>query len=97
MIKEISPDFREIVIDLEVADLKHLNGIITELRTKPVVSKVEPRRRRNLNSSFLFFGCVSLPGTQPFFLPIPQCFLLLVEQYRFCYCRARYIAQKSGK
>jgi GTP diphosphokinase / guanosine-3',5'-bis(diphosphate) 3'-diphosphatase len=37
----ISPDFREMIIDLEIADLKHLNGVITELRTKPVVSKVE--------------------------------------------------------
>ena len=37
----ISPDFREIIIDVEVPDLKHLNGLITELRTKPVVSKVE--------------------------------------------------------
>ena len=40
-IKVLSPDFREMVLDLEVADLKHLNGIITQLRTKPVVSKVE--------------------------------------------------------
>ncbi len=40
-INVISPDFREMIIDLEVADLKHLNSIITELRTKPVVSKVE--------------------------------------------------------
>ncbi len=37
----ISPDFREMIIDIEIADLKHLNGVITELRTKPVVSKVE--------------------------------------------------------
>jgi GTP pyrophosphokinase len=40
-IKAISPDFREVTVDLEVPDLKHLNGLITELRTKPVVSKVE--------------------------------------------------------
>ncbi len=40
-INVISPDFREMIIDLEIADLKHLNGVITELRTKPVVSKVE--------------------------------------------------------
>jgi GTP diphosphokinase / guanosine-3',5'-bis(diphosphate) 3'-diphosphatase len=40
-INAISPDFREITVDLEIPDLKHLNGLITELRTKPVVSKVE--------------------------------------------------------
>jgi GTP pyrophosphokinase len=40
-INVLSPDFREIVVDLEVADLKHLNGIMTQLRTKSVVSKVE--------------------------------------------------------
>ena len=40
-IHELSADFREMVIDIEVADLKHLNGIITQLRAKPVVSKVE--------------------------------------------------------
>jgi GTP diphosphokinase / guanosine-3',5'-bis(diphosphate) 3'-diphosphatase len=40
-INVLSPDFREMVIDIEVADLKHLNGIMTQLRTKPVVSKVE--------------------------------------------------------
>ena len=40
-INVISPDFHEMIIDIEIADLKHLNGVITELRTKPVVSKVE--------------------------------------------------------
>ena len=40
-INAVSPDFREITVDLEIPDLKHLNGLITELRTKPVVSKVE--------------------------------------------------------
>jgi GTP pyrophosphokinase len=34
-------DFREIKIDVEVWDLKHLNAIIAELRAKPQVSKVE--------------------------------------------------------
>jgi guanosine-3',5'-bis(diphosphate) 3'-pyrophosphohydrolase len=29
------------VLDLQVYDLKHLNGIISELKGKPVVSKVE--------------------------------------------------------
>ncbi|MGD9844125.1 MAG: bifunctional (p)ppGpp synthetase/guanosine-3',5'-bis(diphosphate) 3'-pyrophosphohydrolase [Variibacter sp.] len=36
-----SPDFTEILIDLEVYDLKHLNSIIAQLRAKPVVAKVE--------------------------------------------------------
>jgi GTP pyrophosphokinase len=33
-------DFTEMVIDLEVRDLKHLNGIISGLRAKSVVSTV---------------------------------------------------------
>ena len=40
-IKVLSADFREMTIDVEVADLKHLNGIITQLRARPVVNKVE--------------------------------------------------------
>jgi guanosine-3',5'-bis(diphosphate) 3'-pyrophosphohydrolase len=36
-----SPDFREMAIDVEVWNLKHLNAIISELRGKSVVSKVE--------------------------------------------------------
>ena len=36
-----SPDFRELLIDVEVWDLKHLNAIISELKTKPQISKVE--------------------------------------------------------
>jgi GTP pyrophosphokinase len=36
-----SPDFRDIVLDIEVLDLAHLNGIIAQLKAKPVVSKVE--------------------------------------------------------
>jgi guanosine-3',5'-bis(diphosphate) 3'-pyrophosphohydrolase len=36
-----SADFREITIDLEVHDLKHLNDIIAQLKSKSVVSKVE--------------------------------------------------------
>lgn len=36
-----SPDFTELVIDLEVFDLRHLNGILTDLRARPVVSSVE--------------------------------------------------------
>jgi GTP pyrophosphokinase len=34
-------DFREMLIDLEVWDIKHLNAILSQLRGKPVVSKVE--------------------------------------------------------
>jgi len=33
-------DFREMVIDLEVWNLKHLNGIISQLKQRPVVSSV---------------------------------------------------------
>jgi (p)ppGpp synthase/HD superfamily hydrolase len=36
-----SPDFTEMLIDLEVFDLKHLTAIIAQLRTKPMVAKVE--------------------------------------------------------
>jgi GTP pyrophosphokinase len=34
-------DFTEVGIDLSVFDLKHLNAIVSELRAKPAVSKVE--------------------------------------------------------
>ncbi len=36
-----SSDFRDIVLDLQVRDLKHLNAIIGHLKAKSVVSKVE--------------------------------------------------------
>jgi guanosine-3',5'-bis(diphosphate) 3'-pyrophosphohydrolase len=36
-----SPDFTSLTIDLEVYDLKHLTAIISQLRAKPVVAKVE--------------------------------------------------------
>jgi GTP diphosphokinase / guanosine-3',5'-bis(diphosphate) 3'-diphosphatase len=36
-----SPDFREMVIDIEVMDVKHLNAIISQLKAKTVVSRVE--------------------------------------------------------
>jgi GTP pyrophosphokinase len=39
--KPISADFREMTIDMEVNDLKHLNTIISHLRARPMVSKVE--------------------------------------------------------
>ncbi len=39
--KPISADFREMTIDIEVNDLKHLNTIISHLRARPMVSKVE--------------------------------------------------------
>jgi guanosine-3',5'-bis(diphosphate) 3'-pyrophosphohydrolase len=34
-------DFHDVIIDLEVWDLKHLNRIINQLRTRPNVSRVE--------------------------------------------------------
>jgi GTP pyrophosphokinase len=37
----LSADFREMIIDIEVNDLKHLNTIMSQLRARPVVSKVE--------------------------------------------------------
>ena len=37
----VSPDFREIVVDVEVSDLKHLTTIVSQLRARPIVSKVE--------------------------------------------------------
>jgi len=36
-----SPDFTELIIDLEVYDLKHLSAIIAQLRAKAVVARVE--------------------------------------------------------
>src|SRR6187401_1704859 len=36
-----APDFTELLIDLEVYDLKHLNAIIAQLKAKPVVARVE--------------------------------------------------------
>jgi (p)ppGpp synthase/HD superfamily hydrolase len=36
-----SPDFTDLLIDLEVYDLKHLNAIISQLRAKSVVAKAE--------------------------------------------------------
>ncbi|SFK62637.1 RelA/SpoT family protein [Methylocapsa palsarum] len=37
----LSADFRELIIDIEVNDLKHLNAIMSQLRARPVVNKVE--------------------------------------------------------
>jgi guanosine-3',5'-bis(diphosphate) 3'-pyrophosphohydrolase len=34
-------DFHEILIDLEVWDLKHLNRITSQLKQKPIISSVE--------------------------------------------------------
>jgi GTP diphosphokinase / guanosine-3',5'-bis(diphosphate) 3'-diphosphatase len=36
-----SPDFRDMSIDVEVWDLKHLNAVLGELRAKPIVSRAE--------------------------------------------------------
>ena len=35
-----APDFTDLLIDLEVYDLKHLNAIIAQLRAKPVIAQV---------------------------------------------------------
>jgi GTP pyrophosphokinase len=40
-LKAHSPEFRDMIFDVEVFDLKHLSAIISELRQKSVVSKVE--------------------------------------------------------
>ena len=39
--RPLSADFREMTIDLEVNDLKHLNAVLSSLRSRPVVNKVE--------------------------------------------------------
>jgi guanosine-3',5'-bis(diphosphate) 3'-pyrophosphohydrolase len=39
-ITSAAPDFSVMVIDIEVKDVKHLNRIIADLRSKPVVSGV---------------------------------------------------------
>ncbi len=39
--KRRTPDFTDIQINLSVWDLKHLNGIIAELRAKRIIAKVE--------------------------------------------------------
>jgi len=36
-----APDFTDVLIDLEVYDLKHLTAIIAQLRAKPVVAKAD--------------------------------------------------------
>ncbi len=36
-----APDFTDVLIDLEVYDLKHLTAIISQLRAKPMVAKAE--------------------------------------------------------
>jgi (p)ppGpp synthase/HD superfamily hydrolase len=36
-----APDFTDLMIDLEVYDLKHLTAIIAQLRAKPTVAKVD--------------------------------------------------------
>ncbi len=36
-----APDFTDVMIDLEVYDLKHLNSIIAQLRAKDVVASAE--------------------------------------------------------
>ncbi|MFV0281737.1 MAG: RelA/SpoT family protein [Rhodoblastus sp.] len=39
--EEHSRDFRDVLLDVEVNDLKHLTAIMSQLKVRPVVSKVE--------------------------------------------------------
>lgn len=41
VMQPISPDFRLLVADVEVADIRHLSTIVSQLRARPIVSKVE--------------------------------------------------------
>jgi (p)ppGpp synthase/HD superfamily hydrolase len=41
---ERTPDFHRMVVDLEVRDAKHLNGILTALEAQPIVSGASRRR-----------------------------------------------------
>ncbi len=36
-----SPDFREMIFEIQVFDLKHLTDIVSRLRAMPIVNKVE--------------------------------------------------------
>jgi GTP pyrophosphokinase len=36
-----SPDFREMILEIQVFDLKHLTDILSRLRALPIVHKVE--------------------------------------------------------
>jgi guanosine-3',5'-bis(diphosphate) 3'-pyrophosphohydrolase len=36
-----APDFTDVMIDLEVYDLKHLTAILAQLRAKPIIAKAE--------------------------------------------------------
>jgi (p)ppGpp synthase/HD superfamily hydrolase len=40
-ITQSAPDFSVILIDVEVFDIKHLNRLIAQLKTRPVVNKVQ--------------------------------------------------------
>ena len=41
VMKPISRDSRLLVADVEVGDLKHLGTIVSQLRARPIISKVE--------------------------------------------------------
>lgn len=41
VMKPASSDFRILVADLEVSDVKHLGAIVSQLRVRPIVNKVE--------------------------------------------------------
>ena len=34
-------DFRELLISLEVRDIQHLNAVLSQVRARPVVNRVE--------------------------------------------------------
>ena len=36
-----SPDFREMIFDIQVFDLKHLNDILSRLRVLPMIHSVQ--------------------------------------------------------
>lgn len=41
VMQPVSPDFRVLIADLEVSDIRHLSSIVSQLRARPIVSKVE--------------------------------------------------------
>ena len=41
VMKPVARDFRVLVADVEVSDVKHLSSIVAQLRARPIVSKVE--------------------------------------------------------
>ena len=68
-----APDFTDLLIDLEVYDLKHLNGIIAQLRAKQVVAQGRAgervsrrlRRRRPTAESINSLDIKTMPDLPP--------------------------------